>query len=497
MKVGFLPVACEFAAEDLLESGLARSQSLFLLASGASLRCTSLSALPCHIFSQGQAGHTPRLDTTQTKTCKGRRNFSLETRRQGDPSARCRREPVYPCTVPGGGACSVGVSPAVAISAYGALPHSSHKDWRSGCNCEFAGSRSTSIYTFLCCIPAALLRDITELHLHEPVSTCGSNFGVVCILASRIMATFDDFADLKTRWNSAYEEKDADELWQSLHQDSSQAAALAEELTSSEATAGFQVACQEGHLELMRDLLSQPHGLAVDVHAADRNGAEAAFRLACENGYIYIVRELLGLTGEREVDVHAADRYGTEAAFRRACENGYIYIVRELLGLTGEREVDVHAADRDGPEAAFRVACRLGHTHVVRELLALSKTREVDVHAKYMGTPEAAFRCACANGHTDIARELLGLTGAREVDVHVADWGGPEAAFREACKGGHLDIVHELLALTGHRAIPVRVWQKEGETVAQVARDTAWAGTGTRRGRRAILMFRSHGAKRA
>ena len=92
--------------------------------------------------------------------------------------ARSRCEPAYPCTVSGGGACLAGVTVAVAISAQIALPHSSHKHLYNRRICMSTGMSSLLLHALSCGIPVAALRDITELHLHEPASTSGYNFSV-------------------------------------------------------------------------------------------------------------------------------------------------------------------------------------------------------------------------------------------------------------------------------------------------------------------------------
>ena len=65
-------------------------------------------------------------------------------------SVHCWYGPVFPCTVSGGGACRVGVSDAVAISAQAALPHSAHKHRHSRYICMPTGLTSSRVYTFPC-----------------------------------------------------------------------------------------------------------------------------------------------------------------------------------------------------------------------------------------------------------------------------------------------------------------------------------------------------------
>ena len=97
-----------------------------------------------------------------------------------------------------------------------------------------------------------------------------------------------------------------------------------------------------------------------------------AFLWACRNGHLPVVRELLSLTGKRRVDVHAKN----QEALREAFQAGRGCVMCELLGLTGNRRVDVHVRG----EAAFQEACVRGHLAVVRELLALTGDLVVRAH---------------------------------------------------------------------------------------------------------------------
>ncbi|CAE7539547.1 unnamed protein product [Symbiodinium sp. KB8] len=119
-------------------------------------------------------------------------------------------------------------------------------------------------------------------------------------------------------------------------------------------------------------------GLTGDLEMNVPSLAEAGFRLACYNGHIDVVCELLALTGDRAVDVHAGFDGRPGAGFWIACANGHIEVVHELLTLSEHREVDVHVDGEDG----FRVACEHGHVDVVRELLALTGSRRIPTEAR-------------------------------------------------------------------------------------------------------------------
>ena len=225
----------------------------------------------------------------------------------------------------------------------------------------------------------------------------------------------------------------------------------------------FTVACATGNVGEVRRMLRLQGEAAVDVHAADQSGPEAAFRMACANGHIDVVRILLSL-GCRQEDESDAAESSLSGILQWAVESGDSDYVEEILARSTHTPVDVHAKDKNGPEAGFRMACSNGRTDVVRELLGLVGDREVDVHTATKGVPETAFRWACEGGRTDVVRELLALTGPREVDVHVDE----ESAFRVACRNGHVAVVQQLLALTGDRRVDVHVRNDAGFRMACV-----------------------------
>ena len=81
----------------------------------------------------------------------------------------------------------------------------------------------------------------------------------------------------------------------------------------------------------MRELLALDGGLRIDVHMHAKE--QEGFRLACHQGHLAVVSELLALDGNRRIDVHAEEEEG----FRLACRHGQLGVVRELLALKGDR----------------------------------------------------------------------------------------------------------------------------------------------------------------
>ncbi len=124
-----------------------------------------------------------------------------------------------------------------------------------------------------------------------------------------------------------------------------------------------------------------------------RHNEDYAFRVACMNGHVQVVRELLQLAGAHRVDVHALE----EHAFRLACQNGNVDVVELLLSLTGDRRVNV-AAER---HEALQRACEFKRVEVVRRLLDLS-----DERATPRDIQEQLFKYALAEGHAELAEVI-------------------------------------------------------------------------------------------
>ena len=112
---------------------------------------------------------------------------------------------------------------------------------------------------------------------------------------------------------------------------------------SSEANAAFQVASENGHLEVVRLLLNHR-----DVNPEDENNY--AIRWASENGHLKVVRLLL-----HDSRVNPAD--DGNYAIKWASGNGHLEVVQLLLN-----DSRVNPADRDN--YAIRLASKKGHSEI-------------------------------------------------------------------------------------------------------------------------------------
>jgi ankyrin repeat protein len=158
-----------------------------------------------------------------------------------------------------------------------------------------------------------------------------------------------------------------------------------------ENTTPLYVACQNGHVEIVKELLKVSR---IDINKKNKAG-EAALTSACAKGYVDIVKELLK---EPKIDVNIKNSSGgTPLIF--ACQNGDIEIAKELLK---NSQLDVNCMNESGGTALI-LACQNGDIDIVKELLNNSK---IDVN-KSTKEGMSPLSIACCNGHYEIIEILL------------------------------------------------------------------------------------------
>ena len=128
----------------------------------------------------------------------------------------------------------------------------------------------------------------------------------------------------------------------------------------------IELACRDGHLEIVRLLLADGR-----VNPADQNNK--AIELACNYGRLEIVRLLLA-----DGRVNPADQ--NNKAIEEAFKHGYVEIVRLLL-----------ADQRVNPISCFQIAVRRG-VHWIREHEPLITLLEQDLRIAMFANDEEAIR---------------------------------------------------------------------------------------------------------
>jgi len=240
--------------------------------------------------------------------------------------------------------------------------------------------------------------------------------------------------------------------------------------TSDRSDRAFCQACANGHLNIVKLLLSITHPKLVNTQAHNNY----AIINAASNGHVEVVKLLLSLKGDRKVDISANDHaafvwaccYGhidvvkellkepnintqaqNNSAFIWACNNGRLEIVKLLLSLKGNLAIDPVAQNN----RAIVSACNMGNIQIVKALLEYGENGEEGIDGELLTKVDPtvnnnqAFITACSNGSLEIIKMLLALEGERAinpVDQH-------NEAFINACTNGHQEIVELLLNLKG------------------------------------------------
>jgi ankyrin repeat protein len=241
------------------------------------------------------------------------------------------------------------------------------------------------------------------------------------------------------------------------------------------------LACREGHLEIVKLLLSRQD---IDVKAATKN-VSSPFYAACKNGHTQVVTELLAdaridpnqktktgftplhiacssskekvvqlLLQDPRVIKDAEDDEG-RTPFHIVCERGASQITQMFLDIPG---IDINKADKVG-STPFFAACINNHLVIVAQLLAF---RHLDVN-KATKDGRTPFYAACRNGHVSIVRRLL--QSGYPVDVNKETEKGFTAFYR-ACEESYKEIVSLLIA---DPRVDVNKATKDGKTPFFVA----------------------------
>ena len=143
-------------------------------------------------------------------------------------------------------------------------------------------------------------------------------------------------------------------------------------LTQEQLNKVFIDSCFDGHLEVVKYLLTSPDLKEhANIHANNDNG----FINTCFDGHLEIVKYLLTSADLKEhADIHADNDYG----FRLACENGHLEIVKYLLTSAELTEhADIHAENDEG----FICACAQGYLEVIKYLIIdmnIDKTTHIE-----------------------------------------------------------------------------------------------------------------------
>jgi ankyrin repeat protein len=142
---------------------------------------------------------------------------------------------------------------------------------------------------------------------------------------------------------------------------------------------------------------------------------ELAFRVACENGHFEIAKWLLSISPN--IDIHTKDSY----AFCYSCESGYLEIAKWLFSLNPNISLYDY-------ECSFCYSCESGQFEVVKWLFSINPNLNISNYREY------AFRYACKNGHLEVVKWLLSIKP--DINISIKD----NYAFCYACENDHLEL---------------------------------------------------------
>jgi ankyrin repeat domain-containing protein 50 len=190
----------------------------------------------------------------------------------------------------------------------------------------------------------------------------------------------------------------------------------------------FVRAARVGALDSLQTLFHQ-HGCSI-VEAVDEHG-RSALHAACANGHLEIVRYLLTMTGAK---LEAASNDGfTPLHF--ACSNGCLEVVEYLVETAG---ANVEAASKSN-STPIHGATKMGHLMVVKYLVGVAGAN-VEAAADNGVNP---LHIACSNGHLAVVRYLVETANA---DVAAEEENGLTPLLIASIQG-HLHALQYLLSV--------------------------------------------------
>ncbi|UKZ69001.1 uncharacterized protein TrAtP1_010019 [Trichoderma atroviride] len=199
-------------------------------------------------------------------------------------------------------------------------------------------------------------------------------------------------------------------------------------VAGSDGVTAILYAAQQGHLEVVRHLVSCP---GIDVNAATTNTMWTPIHQAARNGHVDIVKLLMAVNAK-----HDQPDNENMTPLWSAAQEGYDEIVQILI----QKGVDKEIISTDGNRRPIHQAAQNGHLGVVKKLLEAGA--KVDPHKDGYGkeTPSPLW-LAAQGGHFEVA-DLLIQKGA---DVNFSEHPSNRLPIHQAAQNGHIELVRLLL----------------------------------------------------
>ncbi|XP_071111901.1 serine/threonine-protein phosphatase 6 regulatory ankyrin repeat subunit B-like [Haliotis cracherodii] len=185
----------------------------------------------------------------------------------------------------------------------------------------------------------------------------------------------------------------------------------------------LMVAAQKGHRQVFDLLVTQ----GADVSLVDDDGNNV-LHVACLEGHVDIVKYVLS---QKVADINSRGRYGS-TPLMVAAQKGH----RQVFDLLVGEEADVSLVN-DNRNDILHVACLGGHVDIVKNVLS-QKVADINIRGRYGKTP---LMVAAQKGH----RQVFDLLVTQGADVSLVDDDGNNV-LHVACLEGHVDIVKYVLS---------------------------------------------------
>jgi uncharacterized protein len=131
---------------------------------------------------------------------------------------------------------------------------------------------------------------------------------------------------------------------------------------------GFFWACENGHLEVAKWLLSVKPDIEISDSHWYYSDEYCPLDGACENGHLEVAKWLLSV----KPDIDITDNFNNENAFWYACAGGHLEIAKWLLSIN----TDIKNSD---DQNAFKIACQDGHLEVAKWLLSIKPDIDISI----------------------------------------------------------------------------------------------------------------------
>eukprot|EP00525_Craspedostauros_australis_P010340 CAMPEP_0198134316 /NCGR_PEP_ID=MMETSP1442-20131203/60017_1 /TAXON_ID= /ORGANISM="Craspedostauros australis, Strain CCMP3328" /LENGTH=291 /DNA_ID=CAMNT_0043795459 /DNA_START=538 /DNA_END=1414 /DNA_ORIENTATION=+ len=182
-------------------------------------------------------------------------------------------------------------------------------------------------------------------------------------------------------------------------------------LRAADDTTTLHIACEEGHADVVQDLLQAHH---IDVNAQATFLGSTPLHVAAKKGHVRVVWALLQFEHTNAISPGAV---GT-TPFHSACYKGRRSVVECFLRHMDDKGIDMNVENAFG-QPGFHIACSMNHIEVVESMLEFlhgdsSKNVTFDPNLQDMHG-STSLHMLCEKGATEMIQHLLRSQHTRAV----------------------------------------------------------------------------------